>query len=133
MQKHVVLKMLIAEDEPELLRIYKIMFEHEGYHVVTTADGQECIDAFKVALKQRIDNNPPFDLVLLDYRMPKKNGSEVANEILTLCPTQKLMMVTAYSGLVGSDSETLKKIRIMPKPMDFETLFATIATELKNV
>jgi DNA-binding response OmpR family regulator len=130
---HGSLKMLIAEDEPELLKTYKILFEHEGYRVIATDDGQECIDAYRAELEKTQDNSPPFDMVLLDYRMPAKNGDQVASEILALCPTQKLLMVTAYSGLLGTNNETLKKIQVMPKPFDFDHLFATIASELKNV
>src|SRR2546426_12719080 len=105
------MKILVAEDEPELLRTYKLLLEHEheGFQTVTACDGQECIEAYKAELKKTTENNAPFDMVLLDYRMPKKNGAEVANEILALFPIQKLMMVTAYSGVQELKNEKLKK------------------------
>src|SRR5437870_4681822 len=120
------MKILVAEDEPELLRTYKLLLEHEGFQAVTACDGQECIEAYKAELKKTTENNPPFDVVLLDYRMPKKNGAEVASEILALFPIQKLIMVTAYSGVQELKNETLKKIRVMAKPFEFEELFATV-------
>ncbi len=125
------MKILVAEDEPELLRTYKLLLEHEGFQTVTAHDGQECIEAYKAELKKTTENNAPFDMVLLDYRMPKKNGAEVASEILALFPIQKLMMVTAYSGVQELKNEKLKKIRVMAKPFEFEELFATIRAELK--
>jgi CheY-like chemotaxis protein len=127
------LKILVAEDEPQLLQTYKLLLEHEGYQVVTTKDGEECIETYKAELNKTARNNAPFDVVLLDYRMPKKNGAEVAKEILALFPTQKLMMATAYGGVKELNDEKLKKMRVMSKPFDFDTLFANISTELKNV
>jgi CheY-like chemotaxis protein len=129
---HDSLKILIAEDEPELLRTYKILLEHEGYQIVTTSNGEECMEVYKAELAKST-NKPPFDVVLLDYRMPKKHGVEVAREILSLFPTQKLLMVTAYSGVLDLNDEKLKKMQVMSKPFDFEELFATISAELKNV
>ena len=126
-------KVLIAEDEPELLKAFKLLLQNEGYQAVTAKDGQECIDVYKSELKKRTtENSPPFDMVLLDYRMPKKNGAEVAIEILALCPTQKLMMVTAFSGVKELIDVKLKKIHVMPKPFDFDDLFSAISTELKK-
>ena len=49
---------------------------------------------------------------------------------LTLFPIQKLMMVTAYSGVQELKNEKLKKIRVMAKPFEFEELFATIRAGL---
>ena len=125
-------KVLVAEDEPELLKAFKLLLQNEGYQAVTAKDGQECIDVYKSELKRTKENSPPFDMVLLDYRMPKKNGAEVAIEILALCPTQKLMMVTAFSGVNELIDIKLKKIHVMPKPFDFDELFSAISVELKK-
>ena len=126
-------KVLIAEDEPELLKAFKLLLQNEGYQAVTAKDGHECIDVYKSELKKSTtENSPPYDMLLLDYRMPKKNGAEVAIEILALCPTQKLMMVTAFSGVKELIDVKLKKIHVIPKPFDFEELFSAISAELKK-
>ena len=39
---------------------------------------------------------PPFDAVILDYRMPRKDGLEVAKEILELNPRQRIIFASAY-------------------------------------
>src|SRR2546422_11417292 len=126
-------KILVAEDEPDLLQAFKLLLQNEGYQAVTAKDGQECIDVYKNELKSTTGISPPFDMVLLDYRMPKKNGAEVAIEILALCPTQKLMLVTAFGGVKELIDIKLKKIQVMPKPFDFEELFSAISAELKKV
>ena len=61
-------KILIADDEPDILEILKFNLDNEGYEVITAKDGDE-------ALEKARRNQP--DLVILDVMMPKKNGVEV--------------------------------------------------------
>lgn len=126
------MKILVAEDEPGLLQIYKVLFESHGYEVITTKNGQECVEAYEAELGKTTENTTPFDMVVLDYRMPIKNGVEAAKEILVLCPDQKLLMVTAYSGVLDSKGEKLKQMKVLSKPFDFDKFLATITDELKN-
>jgi len=124
---------LVADDEPEILRFFKIMLEDEGYSVVTARNGQECLQAYKSEMNRTSkENNDPFDLVLLDYRMPKLNGLEAANQILALHPNQKLLMVTAFSGVLEIKDEKLKKMKIMAKPFETDDLLSTISQLVKH-
>ena len=61
-------KVLIADDEPDILEILKYNLANEGYEVITAKDGDE-------ALEKARRTNP--DLVILDVMMPKKTGVEV--------------------------------------------------------
>lgn len=61
-------KVLIADDEPDILEILKYNLVNEGYDVITAKDGDE-------ALEKSRRNRP--DLVVLDIMMPKKTGVEV--------------------------------------------------------
>src|SRR5262245_23399907 len=61
-------KVLIADDEPDILEILKYNLSHEGYDVITAKDGDE-------ALEKARRSQP--DLVVLDVMMPKKTGVEV--------------------------------------------------------
>ncbi len=61
-------KVLIADDEPDILEILKYNLVNEGYEVITAKDGDE-------ALEKARRNMP--DLVVLDVMMPKKTGVEV--------------------------------------------------------
>jgi two-component system, OmpR family, alkaline phosphatase synthesis response regulator PhoP len=83
-------KVLIADDEPDILEILKYNLEKEGYQVITAKDGSEAIDKAKLTQP---------DLVVLDMMMPKKNGMEVC-EILRAQPIFKdtlIMFLTALS------------------------------------
>ena len=61
-------KVLIADDEPDILEILKYNLSNEGYQVITAKDGDE-------ALEKARRNQP--DLIILDVMMPKKTGVEV--------------------------------------------------------
>jgi len=65
-------KILIADDEPDILEIIQYNLKKEGYEVVTAKDGDEALEKAKA-------NKP--DLIILDIMMPKKTGVEVC-EIL---------------------------------------------------
>ena len=120
------MKILVAEDEPEIMRIYKLLLEEKGYQVFATEDGKQCLNAYKTELNKTMNGNIPFNLVILDYRMPEKNGIEVAKEILALCPGQELLMVTAYKGQLELQDQVLQKMQIIEKPFDVDELVSTI-------
>lgn len=61
-------KILIADDEPDILEILKYNLANEGYDVITAKDGDEALD--------RAHRHQP-DLIVLDVMMPKKTGVEV--------------------------------------------------------
>ena len=83
-------KILIADDEPDILEILKYNLVKEGYEVTTAKDGDEAIAKA---------NTVQPDLVILDIMMPRKNGVEVC-EILRAQPKFKdtlILFLTALS------------------------------------
>lgn len=87
-------KVLIADDEPDILEILKYNLQQEGYQVVTAKDGDDAIEKAK-------HFNP--DLIVLDIMMPKKTGVEVC-EILRLLPPFKSTLILFLTAL--SDENT---------------------------
>jgi two-component system alkaline phosphatase synthesis response regulator PhoP len=67
-----VKKILIADDEPDILEIIQYNLQNEGYEVVTARNGNEAIEQAK--------RFQP-DLIILDIMMPGKNGIEVCNHL----------------------------------------------------
>ncbi len=61
-------KIMVVDDEPDLLDVVKLILESDGYQVVTAGGGQEALNI--------IEEEKP-DLVLLDIIMPKMDGWEV--------------------------------------------------------
>jgi two-component system, OmpR family, alkaline phosphatase synthesis response regulator PhoP len=83
-------KVLIADDEPDIIEILKYNLVKDGYDVVTAKDGDEAIEQAK-------QSSP--DMVILDIMMPRKNGVEVC-EILRAQPRFKdtlILFLTALS------------------------------------
>lgn len=87
------MKILIAEDEKDIMTILMIALEDAGHQVTTAKNGEECLEKYSQAMRQ--DAPPPFDLVILDHRMPKKSGMQVAKEILSSSPSQRIIIATA--------------------------------------
>lgn len=123
------LKILVAEDEPNIAKVYKISFEERGHEVIVTYNGVECLAEYGRHLEEtRGHNVAPFDVVLLDYRMPKKDGMEVAREILALVPKQRIIFVSAYVLETLQDAvKTLSKVvEMMQKPFEIDDLVSLV-------
>jgi CheY-like chemotaxis protein len=70
----------------------------------------------------------PFDVVVLDYKMPGKDGMEVAREILDLNPGQRIVFASAYVQETLEDSvKQLKRVvELLRKPFEIQALIDTI-------
>lgn len=81
------MKILIAEDEPDMQRILRLYLLKAGYEVSVASDGQEAFD--KLCAE-------PFDLLVTDWMMPKMDGIALCKEIRAydLAPV-KIIMLTA--------------------------------------
>ncbi|MEO6729939.1 MAG: response regulator transcription factor [Ferruginibacter sp.] len=91
----IVKKILIADDEPDILEIIQFNLQAEGYEVFTAKNGNEAIDEAK-------KHHP--DLIILDIMMPGKNGIDVCN-ILRLQPTYKETLIVFLSALSDEGTE----------------------------
>ena len=90
-----VKKILIADDEPDILEIIQYNLQNEGYEVITAKNGNEAIDQAKRF-------NP--DLIILDIMMPGKNGIEVCN-ILRLQPAFNDTLIIFLTALSDEGTE----------------------------
>src|SRR5215470_6961444 len=78
---------LIVDDEAAIRESLETLLELEGYEVDTASDGPEGL----ARLAER-----PYDLVLLDFAMPERNGIEVLREIRERDVDLAVIMITAY-------------------------------------
>ncbi len=109
-------KILIADDEPNILMSLEFLMKREGYTVVVARDGGEAMQA--------IVNERP-DLVLLDVMMPVKTGFDVCHEVRSLDAVRdtKILMLTAK----GRDTDVAKGLALganayMTKPFSTKEL-----------
>ena len=117
-------KILVADDEPNIVISLEYLLKREGYTVVVARDGQETLDA--------ITREQP-DLLLLDVMMPKKSGFEVCQEVRANEALQglKILMLTAK----GRDTDVAKGTAMgadayMTKPFATRDLVQKVAQML---
>ncbi|MEW8507730.1 MAG: response regulator [Candidatus Thiodiazotropha sp.] len=94
-------KILIVDDEPNIVLSVEYLMRREGYEVVTANDGQEAME--------KIAASPP-DLLILDVMMPRKNGFEVCQE-LRVDPALSTMPILMLSAK-GREAEIKKGISL---------------------
>jgi len=91
------LRVLLAEDNDINALVTERLLQRAGAEVVLVRDGLKAMTAFKEALDAR---TPPFDLVLLDMRMPALDGLETAQRMREMerrrgAPAHRLVALTA--------------------------------------
>ena len=116
-------KLLIIDDDLNICDMLKLYFENEGYKVKTANDGVEGVNQFKTF-------EP--DLVLLDIRMPKKDGWQVCREIREIS-AKPVIMITAkgevFDKVLGLE---LGADDFIVKPFDMKELSARIKAVLRR-
>ncbi|MEM2759494.1 MAG: response regulator [Nitrososphaerales archaeon] len=115
------LRILIAEDDSAIAMQYKIALEARNHSVVVTADGEQCIKVYSNALKgtgATAGGGSPFDVVVLDYRMPNMDGMEAAKHILAMNPNQRIIFASAYvkETLIESVQKLRQIVEFIEKP-----------------
>lgn len=136
--KESIKRILIADDEPNILRLYQAWLEYECNYVVTVQDGKKCIDVFKTETTVHPKNY--FDIVILDQKMPNMTGIEAAKEILRINPEQRIIFASANleKSLRQSISELGKIVEVIEKPFlieDLETMIkqTSVLEKLENI
>lgn len=118
------LHILAAEDNDFAGIQYKKVFEKHQHSITIARDGETCVWEYKKALERCLRGEDPFNVILLDFVMPKKNGVAVAKEILELNPRQKIIFVSAFGNGVLEDAAIFLKdaVEIIQKPFSLEFL-----------
>lgn len=98
-------KILLVDDEKNILIVYREEFEDAGYQVVSASNGEEGLAKFK-------DEKP--DIVILDILMPGMNGIQVLRKMKMLDSTIPVILSSAYEqfkqdlGTWASDAYIVK-------------------------
>jgi CheY-like chemotaxis protein len=130
------MNILIAEDEEDIALLYKKVLEARNHKVTVTSNGEDCLKSYHDVFQEVISSDTrsiqrfqlPFDVVLLDYKMPQINGMEVAKEILAVNSHQRIIFASAHVKEILEDSiKQLKQVvELMQKPFSINKLIDTL-------
>src|SRR2546427_6341973 len=117
-------RILIVEDEPNMVAGLRDNFEYEGYEVITAGDGAEGLG--------RALNEAP-DLVVLDVMMPKMSGLDVCKQLKAKRPALPVIMLTAR----GQEVDKVVGLELgaddyVTKPFSIRELLARIKAVLRR-
>jgi CheY-like chemotaxis protein len=114
---------LVVDDEPFVADSVRFLLEDEGYVIDQATSGYEALGLFEPG---------KFDMVFTDYLMPEMRGDKLAAAIKSLCPTQPVVMITAFpEKLTSSDCPLGGVDSFICKPFDANTLRTALARYVK--
>ena len=122
-------RILVVDDSPTLRKVVTSILERHGYEAIAAADGL-------VALDELHNAEVPFDLVLLDFVMPKMNGFQFCRAVRT---TERFAMLPVVLMSAKSDKirdhfvDQTGAVDAISKPFDAQALIVAIENALRRV
>lgn len=119
-------RILVADDDPDLLDLLKMDLSYQGYEVLAAANGK---DALQVAL------NETLDLVLLDVMMPYIDGYHVAYEITNKLGAKapRIMIMTSRDTVKEKGIALMSgAAEVMQKPFEMAKLHERVSALLNK-
>ena len=123
-------RILIVEDHEAIAKTYKLMLESQGYEVTMTVDGDECIRKYDEQMQKNTEsrNAGPFELVVVDYHLPGRDGIDVIGHILSAAPYQRILIASSYpKDVIERSAQSLQRsIELIQKPFELIDLVDAI-------
>ena len=113
-------RVLIADDEPHVIRVLRLRLERAGYQVETAANGAVALDHVRA-------HQP--DVLITDVQMPRMTGRELCEQIQAELPDQKFLIVVLTSRTEVEHREWSRKLtntRFLEKPASMSQLLAML-------
>ncbi len=118
-------RVLVIDDSPTILKVISTILVRHGYEVDTAGDGREGLTVLNAA--------GPFDVILLDFVMPRMNGYQFCRE-LRADPNNKHMPVVLMSARTSSIGDRFVEqtgaVDALGKPFDARALIAVVGAVL---
>jgi len=117
-------RILLVDDDPDILETIRFFLEKEGHAVTAVGDAERALEA--LALE-------PYDLLLTDLMLPGISGSALIHETLARHPQMVCVLITAH-GSIGSAIEVMKEgaYDYVQKPLELEKLGCVVARGLER-
>ena len=124
------MKILVAEDSQSVAMVYKKTLEKRGHMVIITENGLKCLYQYTDDFKLRGDDKKKtslYDLVILDHKMPRMAGTDVAKEIIEMNPKQRILFVTGHvKDMMKGVRKIGEKIELMQKPFRISAMISQV-------
>ena len=120
------IKILIVDDEHEFASTLAERLELRGFDTTVVNRGKDAFTAFQ---------KTPFDVVLLDLKMPGMSGLEVLSKLKAHNSAVKVIMLTGHGSVTGiSGQEVMKQgaLDYIMKPVDITDVITKIREAIKN-
>ncbi len=112
------LRILLVDDDADVLRVHRRLLESEGHTVVCATNGREALERFDAAA---------FDVVLTDSAMPGMNGPQLAQAIRLRRREQRIVLFTGLGDLIEAGSEARECVdQVLSKPITLDALRSTL-------
>ena len=113
---------LVVDDEASIRRTLQEILEYEDYDVDLATNGEEALDAIR---------STPYDLVLLDVKMPKVDGMDVLRAVAEDMPDVPVVMISGHGTIeTAVESTKLGAFDFIEKPPDLNRLLLTVRNAL---
>ena len=120
-------RILVVDDEPEIVRSLTLRLNAAGYHVQSAMDGLS-------ATKKAIEEQP--ELIILDIGMPAGNGHVVVERLRNIGETSHIPIIYLSARSSAEDYRQAREggvCKYITKPFDSEILMAAIETQMERM
>lgn len=116
-------RILVVDDDKDILDVIQYILEDSGYMVETLADGRYLFDKAR-SFKP--------DLIILDIMLGNMDGRELCRDLKTNMETHKIpvIMISASHALVDINSATVKPDDFVAKPFDIDALLSCVQRQI---
>ena len=119
------MKILVVDDDAIVIKSCKRILEAEGFEVITVSSADSALEAIKKS---------DFDILLIDVKMPKRDGMYLMREIKTNWPEIPTIVMSGYpTPETIAEVLNLGATLFIPKPFRPDELIKSVRQVLKNV
>ena len=117
-------RILVVDDDVDILRVFKNILEKEGYAVKTAETGAEALEKIRAE---------KFNVCLIDVRLPDMDGTEILRKMANNSETVKIIVTGFSTDEVGKKAADYGADDFLVKPVKAEELIATVRDRLSII
>ena len=117
-------RILLIDDEQNILNSLQRFFRRNGFEVFTSSSGKDALNV--------LEQNSPFSLIITDYRMPEMNGVQFLEIASSRWPDTMQIVLSGYAdaGAVLSATNEGNIFKFITKPWDEDELLNAVRSAI---